>query len=25
MMRNIAMKLSDNDIDELAQFVATLK
>jgi cytochrome c553 len=25
MMRNIAMKLSDNDVDELAQFIATLK
>ncbi|WP_426369425.1 c-type cytochrome [Pseudocolwellia sp. HL-MZ7] len=25
MMRDIAIKLSDNDIDELAQFVATLK
>jgi len=25
MMRNISMKLSENDIDELAQFIATLK
>lgn len=25
MMRNISMKLSNNDIDELAQFIATLK